>query len=58
MQRMCKAEPIMTNASLRSVHAYSASLLSRVRAGSSVTLTEELLKPKWLVRASCRTRDR
>lgn len=27
-------------------------------ANSSVTLTEELLKPKWLVRASCRTRHR
>lgn len=47
MQRMYKAEPIMTNTSL-----------STFWANSSVTLTEELLKPKWLVRVSCRTRCR
>ena len=35
----------------RAARASSAILLSRVWARSSVTLTEELLKPKWLVKS-------
>ena len=58
MQRICTAEPIMTNASPSAVDALGHSARLHLWTGSSVTLTEELLKPKWLVRVSCRTRDR
>lgn len=58
MQRMCAAELIMTNASLIAGDELGRSPLLHLGASSSVTLTEELLRPKWLVRASCRTWDR
>lgn len=55
MQRLRATQPILTNALLSGVHMLGHSPLVHLWAGSSVTLTEELLKPKWLVRAFCRT---